>query len=97
MGRQKKDGNHSPLQNNLIQDSEGNEENKYPVPSSNKTKINDANECNDAHKNIFKEEILQVINENFMDMLLDMVKTYKRHSTNSKTPKIKNTRRHRNK
>jgi hypothetical protein len=29
-------------QNNLIQDSEGNEENGYPVPNSNKTKINDA-------------------------------------------------------
>jgi hypothetical protein len=28
---------------------------------------------NDAHKNILTEEILQVINENFMEMLLDMV------------------------
>jgi hypothetical protein len=28
-------------QNNLIQDSEGNEENGYPVPDPNKTKIND--------------------------------------------------------
>jgi hypothetical protein len=37
MGRQKRDGNHSPPQNNLIQDSERNEENGYPVPGSNKT------------------------------------------------------------
>jgi hypothetical protein len=31
------------------------------APDSNKAKINDAKEPNDAHKNIFKEEILQVI------------------------------------
>jgi hypothetical protein len=30
-------------QNNLIQDSEGNEENGCPVPDSNKTRINDTN------------------------------------------------------
>jgi hypothetical protein len=42
MGRQKEDGNHSPSKNNLIKDSEVNEENRYPVPDSNKTKINDA-------------------------------------------------------
>jgi hypothetical protein len=58
-------------QNNLIQDSEGNEENVYPVPDSNKTKIN---EPSNANKNMFKEEILQVITENFMEMSLDMVK-----------------------
>jgi hypothetical protein len=73
MGRQKRDRNHSPPKNNLIQDSEGNEENRYPGLDFNKTKINDAKESNDAHKNIFKEEILQVIIENFMEILLDMV------------------------
>jgi hypothetical protein len=31
MGRQKRDGNYSPHKNKLIQDSEGNEENRYPV------------------------------------------------------------------
>jgi endo-alpha-1,4-polygalactosaminidase (GH114 family) len=30
-------------------------------------------EPNKAHKNTLKEEILQVITENFMEMLLDMV------------------------
>jgi hypothetical protein len=40
MGRRKMDGNHSSLKNNLIQDSERSEENGYPVPNSNKTKIN---------------------------------------------------------
>jgi hypothetical protein len=39
MGRQKRDGNHFPHKNNLIQDSEGNEENENPVLDSNKTKI----------------------------------------------------------
>jgi hypothetical protein len=62
-----------PPQNNSIQDSEGNEENRYPVPDSNKTKINYTKEPNEAHKNILKGEILQVITENFMEMLLDMV------------------------
>jgi hypothetical protein len=43
------------------------------VPDSNKTKINYDKETNEAHKNIQEEEILQVITENFMEMLLDMV------------------------
>jgi hypothetical protein len=62
MARQKNDGNHSPPKNNIIQDSEVNEKNGYPVPDCNKIRINDA-----------KEEILPVITENFMEMLLDMV------------------------
>jgi hypothetical protein len=73
MGIWKRDGNHFPPQNKLIQDSEGNEENGCPVPDSNKTKINYAHEPNEAQKNSLKEEILQVITENFMEMLLDMV------------------------
>jgi hypothetical protein len=36
-------------------------------------KINYAKEPNEAQKNNLKEEILQVINENFIDMILDMV------------------------
>jgi hypothetical protein len=87
-----------PPKNNVIQVSEGNEENGYPAPEYNKTKKNDAKEPNDAHKKNLKEEILQVITKNFMEVLLVWsTKTYKRHSRNSKTPKIKNTRRHRNK
>jgi hypothetical protein len=38
-----------------------------------KTKINYTKEPNEAHKNMLKEEILQVITENFMEMLLDVV------------------------
>jgi hypothetical protein len=64
---------HSPLQNKLVQDSERNEENGYPDPDSKKTKINYTKEPNEAHKNNLKEEILQVFNENFIEMLLDMV------------------------
>jgi hypothetical protein len=36
-------------------------------------KINYAKEPNEAHKNGLKEEILQVLNENFIEMILDMV------------------------
>jgi hypothetical protein len=86
-----------PKNNNLIQDSEGNKENGYPVPDSNKTKINDTKEPNDVQKNILKEDILQVIIENFMEMKTWLTKMYKRHSRNFKTPKIRNMRRHRNK
>jgi hypothetical protein len=71
MGRRKRDENHSPPKNNLIQDSEGNEENGYPVLYSNNTNINDTKVSNDFHKNILKEEILQVITENFMEMIPD--------------------------
>jgi hypothetical protein len=73
MGRTKRDGNHSPPKNNLIQDSEENEENWYPVQDSNKTKIINTKEPNDVHKNNLKEEILQVITENFMELILDTV------------------------
>jgi hypothetical protein len=38
-----------------------------------KTKINNAKEPNDGHKNNLKEEILQVITEDFMEMILHMV------------------------
>jgi hypothetical protein len=44
MGRRRRDGNHSTQKNNLIQDSEGNEENGYPVPDPNKTMLNDNKE-----------------------------------------------------
>jgi hypothetical protein len=36
-------------------------------------KINYAKEPNETHKNTLKEEILQLINENFIEMILDMV------------------------
>jgi hypothetical protein len=98
MGRRKRDGNYSPPKNNLIWDSEGNEEKGYPVPDSQKTKINDAKEPDDVHRNNLKEDILQVTTETFREMILDMVnQMYKRDSRNFKTPKIKNMRRHRNK
>jgi hypothetical protein len=73
MGRRKREGNYSLQKNKVVQDLEQIEENGYPDPDSNKTKINYTKEPNEAHKNILKEEILQVINENFIEMLLDMV------------------------
>jgi hypothetical protein len=71
MGKWKKDGNHSLTRNKLEQDSDRNEENGYPDPDSNKTKINHTKEPNEAHKSTLKEEILQVINENFIEMILE--------------------------
>jgi hypothetical protein len=73
MGRRKREGNHSPPKNKVVQDFEQKEENGQPDSHSNKTQINYTKELNEAHKNTLKEEILQVINENFIEMLLDMV------------------------
>jgi hypothetical protein len=73
MERWKRDGNHSFPQNKLVQDSKGNQENRYPDPDSKKTNIKYTKEPNEAYKNTLKEEIMQVINENFTEMLLDMV------------------------
>jgi hypothetical protein len=54
--------------NKVAQDSGGNED-----PDSNKTKINYTKELKEAHKNILEEEILQVITENFMELVLNKV------------------------
>jgi hypothetical protein len=69
MERRKRDGNHSPHKNKVAQNLEQNEEKWYPEPDSNKTKINYTKEPNEAHKNTLKEEIIQVINERFIEML----------------------------
>jgi hypothetical protein len=50
MERRKRDGNHSSPKNNLIEDSEENEENGYQLLDSNKVKINNTREANYAHK-----------------------------------------------
>jgi hypothetical protein len=69
MGRWKKDGNHVPPNTKLVLEPEGNEENGYPDADSNKTKRNYTKEC----KNNLKEEILPAINENYIEIILDMV------------------------
>jgi hypothetical protein len=52
----------------------------------------------EAHKNNLKEEIIQVINENFIEIILDMVnQNVRRHSKNSKTTKIRNLKKHKKK
>jgi hypothetical protein len=73
MGRRREEGNQSLQKYNSIQDSEGNEENRYPVPDPNKTKINDTKETSNAHKNNLKEEFLQKITDNYMQKKLDVV------------------------
>jgi hypothetical protein len=49
-GRQKTQGNQFPHSKNLVQELEGNEENTYSDPDSNKLKINYAKEPNEAHR-----------------------------------------------
>jgi hypothetical protein len=71
--RQKKQGNQFPHSKKLVQKPVGNEENRYSDPDSKKMKINYAKEPNEAHKNNLKEDILQVLNENFKEMILDRV------------------------
>jgi vacuolar-type H+-ATPase subunit I/STV1 len=72
-GRQKIQGNQFPHSKKLVQEPEGNEENRYSDPDSNKMKINCAKGPNEAHKNNLKEDILQVLSENFIEMILDRV------------------------
>jgi hypothetical protein len=71
MGRRRRERNYSSPKNKVLQNLERNEENGYQDSDSNKTKKH--KDTNKAHKNILREEILQVINENFIEMLLDMV------------------------
>jgi hypothetical protein len=52
MGRQKKEGNKFCPSNKLVQEPEGNEENRYLDPDSNKTKINYAKEPNEATRTL---------------------------------------------
>jgi hypothetical protein len=55
-GRWKRDVNHSPSKNKLVQDSEWNEDNEYPDPDSNKTKINYTKEPNEAQRTFWKKK-----------------------------------------
>jgi hypothetical protein len=57
-GRQKKQGYQFPHSKKLVQVPEGNEENRYSDPDSNKMKINYAKAPNEAHKNNLKEDII---------------------------------------
>jgi hypothetical protein len=51
-GKTEKKGNQFPHSKKLVQEPEGNEENRYSDPDSNKIKINYAKEPNEVHKNI---------------------------------------------
>jgi hypothetical protein len=98
MGRRKRDENHSPPKNKVVQDLEKNEENRYPDPDSNKTKINYTKELKEAQRYILKEESLQAINENFIEMLLDMVNQNVQEALKKfQEDKNKNMRKHKNK
>jgi hypothetical protein len=56
MRRRKREGNCSPPKNKVLQDLEKNEENGYPDPDSNKTKINYTKEPNEAHRTALKKK-----------------------------------------
>jgi hypothetical protein len=71
MGRRKREGNHSPPRNTVVQDLEQNEESGYPDLQQNKDKLHQGTQRSPQEH--LKEEIVQVINENFIEMLLDMV------------------------
>jgi hypothetical protein len=73
MGRQKKTGKPVSPKQKISTGTKGNEENRYSDPDSKIMKINYAKEPNEAHKNNLKENIPQVINENFIEMILDRV------------------------
>jgi hypothetical protein len=57
----------------LLQEPEENEETGYPDSDSNETKKKYTKEPNEGHKNTLREEILQIINDNFIEMILEMV------------------------
>jgi hypothetical protein len=98
MGRRKRYGNHSPPKINSYRIQRKMKKMDIQFQTPNKPKTDYPKEPNKAHKSTLKEEILQEITENFMEILLDKVKKmYRRHSRNSKTIKIKNMRRHKNK
>jgi tRNA A37 threonylcarbamoyltransferase TsaD len=67
------EGMETTLLKKIIQDSEGNEENVYPVSDLNKTMMNATKEPSDILIKTLKEEILEDITEKFMKKILDMV------------------------
>jgi hypothetical protein len=61
-------------------------------------KINYVKRPNEAHKNNLKEDILQVLNENFIVMILDRVNQNAQETLrNSKTTKIENLKKQKKK
>jgi flagellar capping protein FliD len=75
MGRRRRQGNPTPQKsNNSIEDLVGNEENKYPVPDTNRMVINITNELNDIHKKSLKEELTDELFETLMEKLQETVK-----------------------
>jgi hypothetical protein len=89
----------SPPSDKLVQEPDGNEENRYSHQDSNKTKINYAKEPKEAHKNNLKEEILAIINENLIKMTLDRLNQNVQETLKKflDKKKIENLRKHKNK
>jgi 5-methylcytosine-specific restriction endonuclease McrA len=68
MGRWKRDGNHSPPKNKLVEDSEGNEKIKYQVPDSNKTEHIERRNLVRTHRE-FHGDALDKVNQNVQEAL----------------------------
>jgi hypothetical protein len=71
------------------------------VPDCSRTMINITNKLSDTQKKSLKEEIMDEITKKVIKKLMEklqaqLIRKYKMHSRNIKTPQIKNLRRHRN-
>jgi hypothetical protein len=83
-----RDGNYFLQKNKLIQDSEGNEENRYLVSDYNKTNIDYHKEPNTATKKPRKKKSYKKsLRISWRCYQTRSTKTYRRHSRNSKTKK----------
>jgi hypothetical protein len=95
MGRRRKDENHSPQKNNLIQDSKGNEENGYLVPDSKRTMTNVTKEPSNVHKKTFKGGITEkfmvkvvgIVNHNVQNALKKFQDTKNKEHEKTETNK----------
>jgi NAD(P)H-dependent FMN reductase len=83
-----------PPKNKLVQDSEGNEENGYPVPDPNETKIDYHKEPKEAQKNTLKEEILKEIMEVLLDKVNQNVQEALKKFQDNKNKEYEKTQKH---
>jgi hypothetical protein len=60
-GRQKKQRNQFPHSKKLVQEPEGNDENRYSDPDSNKMKTNYAKGRNEAHKKTYYRYSMRIL------------------------------------
>jgi hypothetical protein len=76
----------------------GNEENEYPVPDPNRKMINITNELSDHHKKNLssRKSWMGSLRNSWRSYKTWLNRRYKMNSRYSKTPHVRNLRRHRN-